>query len=138
MADAPKSSWIYHPLDGNELLKWIFADAWEKLRANGQFQAHLSYHNPTYLLKLEVQAYDASAKGVTNGALAEAMGGLQTSEEQLIGSRIKLDTMEANSEQPLKEPDKGRELIDEGRYKTVSDGGILVDKKVKAKKKEDQ
>jgi hypothetical protein len=133
MQDAPKSSWTYHPLNGNEMLKWIFADAWGKLSADGQFQGHLTYHNPSYRLKLEVQAYDASNKGATNGAFAESAGNevtLAVVPGDFEKNRIRFE-MDLQSSEPLKEPDKGREMVDEGRYKTVAEDGILVDKKVK-------
>src|SRR4030095_927373 len=130
MAEQVKTSWQYHPLSGQELLKWIFADAWQKLVGDGQFGNNLVYHNPTYVLRLEVTAYDGS-KGPTNGALTECGGGMTTSEQPLARetklNRIKLDV----SSESLKEPDKARELLDEGRYKVTNVDGVLVDKKVK-------
>ena len=135
MPEQAKSSWIYHPLNGQETLKWIFADAWAKLSQDGQFATHLSYHNPTYTIKLEISAFDASSKGVTNGAVAVSDGQMTTSKEEIPQNRIKLVSLETRNDDPLREPDKARELLDEGRYKTVSKDGILVDEKVKKETK---
>src|SRR5215510_9564065 len=130
MVDKVKSSWMYHPLDGQELLKWVFADAWQKLQADGQFGSNLAYHNPKYVMKLEVMAYDASAKGATNGAMVESAGQMETTPEPQDKGKHKRFSLSVDSE-PMKEPDRARELLDEGRYKTVSKDGVLVDEKVK-------
>ncbi len=134
--EVQKSSWQYHPLSGNELLKWIFADAWQKLVNDGQFGAHLVYHNPSYRVKLEVQAFDASARGATNGAMVEAVGHVETTKDDLGDKKPIKFVMDLESE-PLREPDKARELLDEGRYKVVTKDGVLVDEKVKKNDKKE-
>lgn len=138
MAEQVKSSWTYHPLDGQELIKWVFADAWAKLSQNGAFGAHLSYHNPTYRLSLEIKAYDASAKGVSNGANVLSEGKLETIEGNLAEFEPTKVSTEVVFGEPLTQPDRARELLDEGRYKTVTDSGVLVDKKVKKGFKEEK
>lgn len=135
MTEQTKTSWQYHPLNGQEALKWIFADAWQKLQQYDLFQTHLSYHNPTYKLKLEIQAYDASAEGATNSASVSSGATLVTIADELPKNRLRMVDLDVASDVPLKEPDRARELLDEGRYKVVSDSGVLVDKKFKKEKK---
>ena len=128
--EAPKTSWIYHPLDGQELLKWVFADAWPKLKEDGQFGANLVYHNPKYTMRLEITAYDGG-KAATNGAVAVYSGEMYTSGTPLPAETEQKEIKLGSEVEQLKEPDKARETIDEGRYKIVNEGGVLVDKKVK-------
>ena len=141
MADAPKTSWIYHPLNGQELLKWVMADMWQKLQQDSQFGQHLAYHNPVYRVRLEIDAHDMAARGQasenspkagpTSVAVATSAGSIKTSELDLVEEPDAKIAINVGSEEKLREPDRARELLDEGRYKITNDSGILVDKKVK-------
>jgi len=134
MSEQVKTSWQYHPLSGQELLKWIMADIWAKLSQDAQFGEHLVYHNPIYRARIEVEAFDGLIKegaGPTSGAVGASSASLKTSQEEFPESAMRKLALELNSETKLKEPDRARELLDDGRYKVTNVDGVLVDKKVK-------
>lgn len=138
MSEPQKTSWIYHPLSGNELLKWIFSDAFEKLTADNVFQPHLAYHNPVYKLHLEVKAFDRTPQGTifqTNEVGSETFGQKTTSDEEILDMEAKKIVKMVSNEEPLLTPDKARDQLDEGRYKVVKEDNILVDKKIKREQK---
>jgi aconitase A len=104
---------LYHPLDGQELLKWLLSRIKQELEGNYLFSPNQAYHN-TFVA-------DALAKSVTKDPTSASLDA-----QEKLTKKFKI-----SQKKPILEPDRVRDEIGEPRYTTEKVGDILVDAKVK-------
>jgi hypothetical protein len=126
---------LYHPLDGQELLKWILHELQQNLPNHYIFSPAMAYHNPTFNLKLTITSW--SPEGTTKYPVGEAnveAGAHKVTSQIEGGEPAPEQTVEVNFTEPLYAPDKARDAAKLGRYKTERVAGVLADVKDETKR----
>lgn len=124
----------YHPLDGTEMLKWILLDAGQKLSEFYEFGLAKVYHNPRYTITVKIESFDSGCSYVNSDDTVGVSGQKtpQPENNQVIDLIEKVVV-----EGPVTQPDKIRDQIKAGRYKTKQVSGILCDIKEEMKNASD-
>lgn len=128
---------LYHPLDGRELLKWILHELKENLPQHYVFSQAMAYHNPTFILKLQITSWspENTTKYPVGDTTVEATGSKITSKDPQgpqgvpQGGELRSQDVNVNFTEPLYSPDKARDAAQLGRYETEKVAGVLVDVK---------
>ena len=129
---------IYHPLDGQELLKWLLERIKKELEGNYMFGQSHAYHNPSFHVNVELTTWSAEGAYPVNTSVADAVAEKLTAAPDdpiLTKANSKINKkFKVNQPKPVLEPDRVRDEIGEPRYTTEKVGDILVDAKVKKEK----
>lgn len=125
---------LYHALDGTEVLKWALLDAGQKLAEYVEFGKARAYHNPRYTLRLQIEAFDAQQTYIAEDVSVTIEAQKQTNAQDSQAVSPVADR--SASDGPVRTPDKVRDRLENGRFKTKKIDGILCDIREEVKKEQ--